>query len=168
MRASIFLPAMEVTDQGASGSGMYMSQTEVSFSVDSSCGVCLRSLWKKKAGRNLAMLRLQRAAPRLRALRHMKRYTYDVCFCRNQVLVRQNETVKTVTVNRKEEVTRVRDENDAFGRAMTIYRRKHTLRDTRPLPLEGEDSKAEEWRRLRKAAKSAAGARDRRASDVAA
>lgn len=40
----------------------------------------------------------------------------------------------------------LRDKNDAFGRAVTPFRRSHTRQDTRPLPLRGEDRKAEEWR----------------------
>lgn len=50
----------------------------------------------------------------------------------------------------------VRGKGDAFGRAMTPFRRFHTRRDTRPLPLQGEDRKAEEWRRSRRAAEEEA------------
>ncbi|CAN0041402.1 unnamed protein product [Pylaiella littoralis] len=52
----------------------------------------------------------------------------------------------------------VRDERDAYGRAMTPFRRSHTQLDTRPLPLKGEDLKAEKWRRRRRAEKEARGA----------
>ncbi len=71
---------------------------------------------------------------------------------------------EVVVVNDKAAV--LRDKDDAFGRAVTPFRRSHTQRDTRPLPLRGEDRKAEEWRlerrrqRQRRLAAEEAGSRD--------
>eukprot|EP00903_Cladosiphon_okamuranus_P017957 g16521.t1 len=74
----------------------------------------------------------------------------------------------TVTVNDKAAaaVAAVRGEKDAYGRAMTPFRRSHTRRDTQPLPLRGEDLKAEGWRQRRRAAKGAK-SRDTPSSDSA-
>lgn len=54
----------------------------------------------------------------------------------------------------------IRGERDAYGRAMTPFRKSHTQRDTRPLPLKGEDAKAEAWRRRRRAERETNGGRD--------
>ncbi|CAM9975192.1 unnamed protein product, partial [Ectocarpus sp. 12 AP-2014] len=76
--------------------------------------------------------------------------------------VRSGASTSTVTVNAKTRssadgaaAATVRDKNDCYCRAMTPFRRSHTQRDTQPLPLEGEDAKAEEWRRRRRAEKEA-------------
>eukprot|EP00752_Nemacystus_decipiens_P006317 g5696.t1 len=68
-----------------------------------------------------------------------------------------NKKSAVVTVNDKAAAASaaVRGEGDAYGRAMTPFRRFHTKRDTKPLPLRGEDSKAEEWRQRRRGAKEA-------------
>ncbi|CAM9467927.1 unnamed protein product, partial [Laminaria digitata] len=68
--------------------------------------------------------------------------------CTNETV--KNEIVKTVTVNKDASSTGVREEGDIFGRGMTPFRRSHTKRDTRPLPLKGENEKAEEWRRRKR------------------
>ena len=66
-------------------------------------------------------------------------------------------TVVTVAVNDKATAAAaaVRGERDAYGRAMTPFRRSHTKKDAQPLPLRGEDRKAEEWRQRRRAGKEA-------------
>ncbi|CAM9650064.1 unnamed protein product [Ectocarpus sp. 12 AP-2014] len=78
----------------------------------------------------------------------------------NEVIsaVRSGAFTSTLTVNAKMRssadgaaAATVRDKNDCYCRAMTPFRRSHTQRDTQPLPLEGEDAKAEEWRRRRRA-----------------
>jgi len=56
------------------------------------------------------------------------------------------ETKGAVVVIVNDKAAVLRDMNDAYGRAVTPFRRSHTQRDTRPLPLRGEDRKAEEWR----------------------
>ncbi|CAM9493516.1 unnamed protein product [Ascophyllum nodosum] len=56
-----------------------------------------------------------------------------------------NRRAVTVTVNDENSSPLVRDKEDAFGRALTMFRRAHTARDTRPLPLQGENGKAEQW-----------------------
>ncbi|CAM9903210.1 unnamed protein product, partial [Ectocarpus sp. 13 AM-2016] len=82
----------------------------------------------------------------------------------NEVIsaVRSGAPTSTVTVNAKTRssadgaaAATVRDKNDRYCRAMTPFRRSHTQRDTQPLPLEGEDAKAEAWRRRRQAEEEA-------------
>ncbi|CAB1121182.1 unnamed protein product [Ectocarpus sp. CCAP 1310/34] len=82
----------------------------------------------------------------------------------NEVIsaVRPGTSTSTLTVNAKTRssadgaaAATVRDKSDRYCRAMTPFRRSHTQRDTQPLPLEGEDAKAEEWRRRRRAEKEA-------------
>ena len=71
----------------------------------------------------------------------------------------RDETVKTVTVNKDASSTGVRESEDIFGRGMTPFRRFHTKNDTRPLPLRGEDEKAEEWSRRKREEEEKKGAR---------
>lgn len=54
---------------------------------------------------------------------------------------------RTVKVNKPGGL--LREEDDPYGRAIVKFRHAHTKNDTEPLPLVGEDKKAEMWRLMR-------------------
>lgn len=54
---------------------------------------------------------------------------------------------RTVKVNRPGGL--LREEDDPYGRAIVKFRHAETKNDTEPLPLVGEDKKAEMWRLMR-------------------